>query len=147
MPVIMQYRDFQIDTDPQRLDTVAIQDFLNNHSYWAAERTKEQVEKSIANSFCFGMYAKNGQLVGFARVVTDWTTFAWLCDVYILDPVRGQGLGKWLIDTIMNFHELKDVRRFMLLTRDAQDLYRHYGGFSELENLNTCMERVIKKSY
>jgi N-acetylglutamate synthase-like GNAT family acetyltransferase len=145
MPVYNHFQGYQIDTDPQRLDINAIQDFLNNHSYWAAERKKEQIQKSIDNSFCFGVYTRDGQQVGFARVVTDWTTFAWLCDVYILASERGIGLGKWLINTIMNFHELKEVRRFMLVTRDAQELYRHYGGFTELENLSSCMERINKK--
>jgi GNAT superfamily N-acetyltransferase len=146
MSVKTHYLGYLIDTDPKRLDVGSIQDFLNNHSYWAADRTKDQIQKSIANSFCFGVYARNGQQVGFARVVTDRVTFAWLCDVYICKSERGHGLGKWLIDTVMNHHELKDIRRFMLLTRDAHDLYRHYGDFSELENPGSCMERVKKNS-
>lgn len=143
MPVFFHHLGYKIDTNPDHLDLDTIQDFLNNHSYWAKERTREQIANSIANSACFGLFSPEGEQVGFARVVTDWTTFAWLCDVYIVETVRGIGLGKWLLATVMHFRELETLRRFMLVTRDAQELYRHYGGFSELKNPEMCMERVI----
>lgn len=144
MPVFTHHLGYQIDTNPERLDLDSIQDFLNNHSYWAKERTREQIANSIAHSACFGLYSSDGEQVGFARVVTDWTTFAWLCDVYIVETVRGFGLGKWLLDTVMHYGELETIRRFLLATRDAQELYRNYGGFSELKNPEKYMERVIK---
>jgi GNAT superfamily N-acetyltransferase len=144
MPVFNHHLGYQIDTNPERFDIDAIKDFLNNHSYWAQNRTRDQIVNSILHSAGFGLFNSNGIQIGFARVVTDWTTFAWLCDVYVVESERGLGLGKWLLDTVMNFRELKTLRRFMLVTRDAQELYRHYGGFSELENPDMCMERVIK---
>jgi len=143
MPLFIHNLGYQIDTNPERLDLNAIQDFLNNHSYWAKQRTREQIINSIAHSACFGVFSSDGEQIGFARVVTDWTTFAWLCDVYIVESARGFGLGKWLLDTVMHFRELETIRRFMLVTQDAQELYRLYGGFSELKNPDGCMERVI----
>ena len=95
-------------------------------SYWAQGRSFEAVQKSVEHSLCFGVYAGRQQ-VGFARVVTDYATFAWLCDVFILESHRGKGLGKRLIECVVAHPELQSVR-FMLATRDAHELYRRYGG-------------------
>lgn len=144
MPVFIHHLGYQIDTNPERMDIDAIQDFLNHHSYWAKKRTRDQIINAIAHSACFGLFNPEEEQIGFARVVTDWTTFAWLCDVYIVESGRGFGLGKWLLDTVLHYRELKSVPRFMLVTRDAHELYRHYGGFTDLENPEMWMERVIK---
>ena len=98
-----------------------IHDFLSNRSYWAAGRPLEMVERSFANSLCFGLYER-GRQVGFARVVTDRATFAWLCDVFVLEGCRGRGLAKWLIGCVMGHPDLQGLRRFLLATRDAPGL-------------------------
>jgi GNAT superfamily N-acetyltransferase len=132
---------YQLDNDPTRLDIDKIHGYLSNQSYWAQGRTREQVIQSIEHSFCFGLYAPQGDLVGFARVVTDWTTFAWLCDVFILDFARGLGLSKLMVQAIVQDERLRGVRRFMLATRDAHELYRNYGGFRTLTHPERWMER------
>lgn len=124
---------FEVDNDKQRLDVAIIHDFLSNRSYWARGRSVETVKRSIENSLSFGVYTKEGNQIGFARVVTDKTTFAWLCDLFILEDARGQGLAKRLVETIVNHPEINCLRRFMLMTNDAHELYRKYGGFSELK--------------
>lgn len=129
--------NFIISTDPARLNLDSIHSFLAR-SYWANHRSREVMEHSIKNSLCFGLYAGEQQ-IGFARVVTDYATFAWLCDVFIEDNFRGEGLGKWLIETVVNYPELQGLRRFLLATRDAQGLYRQYG-FTELTNPDRWME-------
>jgi GNAT superfamily N-acetyltransferase len=114
-----------ISTDPHRLDIVAIHAFLTQ-SYWAAGVPIDVVRKSAEHSLCFGVYRGDEQ-VGFARVITDRATFAYLADVYVLDAHRGKGLGVWLIETILGHPELQTLRRFMLVTRDAGELYRKFG--------------------
>lgn len=116
---------YSITTDQQRLDIDAIHAFLSR-SFWAEAIPKELVRKSIANSLCFGVFDGRSQ-VGFARVVTDRATFAYLCDVYILESHRGRGLGKWLIETVMTHPDLQHLRRFQLVTRDAHGLYAPHG--------------------
>jgi len=116
---------YSITTDQQRLDIDAIHAFLSR-SFWAEAIPKELVRKSIANSLCFGVF-DGGSQVGFARVVTDRATFAYLCDVYILESHRGRGLGKWLIETVMAHPDLQNLRRFQLVTRDAHGLYAPHG--------------------
>jgi GNAT superfamily N-acetyltransferase len=129
----VEYRldGFAISTDRNRLDLVVIHDYLSHSSYWAQGRELAVVEKSIENSLCFGVYQGTEQ-VGFARVVTDYATFAWLCDVFILGIYRGQGLGKWLIECVVDHPDLRALRLFLLATRDAHELYRRYGGFDSL---------------
>ena len=131
---------YTISTDPARLDVTAIHRFLTELSYWAQERPLEVVQRSIENSLNFGIYCGSEQ-VGFARVVTDYATFAWLCDVIILPEHRGQGLSKWLVDCIVNHPDLKKIRRLMLATRDAHELYRKYGGFEPLPSPERWMQR------
>ncbi|MGQ0600745.1 MAG: GNAT family N-acetyltransferase [Anaerolineales bacterium] len=137
----MEHRDaFTLSTDKTKLNVTLIHDYLSQHSYWAQGRSAEVVRNSIEHSLCFGVYRGEEQ-VGFARVVTDYATFAWLCDVFILESVRGHGLGKWLIESIVAHPQLQGLRRFMLATRDAHELYRRYGGFETLQAPEKWMEK------
>ena len=117
---------YTISCDQARLDLEVIYAFLSGESYWAQGRSRERVERSVANSLPFGLYKGEAQ-VGFARVVTDYATFAWLADVFVLDSERGRGLGLWLVETVMSHPRLRGVRRWLLATRDAQGLYRRFG--------------------
>ena len=123
--------DYLLSTDKTRLDLRLIHDYLSRSSYWAEGRPLDVVQRSIENSLCFGLY-EGRQQVGFARVVTDHTTFAWLCDVFVLESHRGRGLGKWLIKTVVAHPELQNLDIFILATRDAHELYRCYGDFDGL---------------
>lgn len=136
--------EYSISTDRSKIDLDLIHEFLSKRSYWAVGRAKELVSKSIDHSICFGIYAKDGSQAGFARVVTDHSTFAWICDLFVLEPHRGHGLGKWLIKSIVEFPELRDLRRHLLATRDAHRLYREYGGFVPLQHPDRWLERVIE---
>ena len=102
------------------------------------------MQKSVEHSLCFGVYA-GSQQVGFARVVTDYATFAWLCDVFILESQRGRGLGKWLVECVIGHPELRDLRLFILATRNAQELYRRYGGLESLQTPERWMARSRKQ--
>lgn len=137
--------EFTIDTDNARLDVDAVQAFLENNSYWAQTRTRDQTETAIANSICFGLYCGERQ-IGFARVVSDRATFAYIGDVYVLDEFRGQGLSKWLMETIIAHPELQGLRRWVLATRDAHGLYEKYG-FHELVHPERWMERPAPDAY
>jgi GNAT superfamily N-acetyltransferase len=137
--LLTQKDRFKIDTDPHHLQIDIIHDYLSNRSYWAKGRSIEVIQKSIANSLCFGVYDEE-QLVGFARVVSDYATFGWLCDVFILESHRGHGLGKWLVETILQHPDITNIRRLLLATRDAHELYR-LSGFRELEHPEKLMER------
>ena len=130
----------EISTDRNRLDLAYVHRYLSEECYWALGRSRAIVEKSIANSLCFGVYAGDRQ-IGFARVVTDYATFAWLCDVFIDDAHRGQGLGKRLVETVVAHPELQGLRNFILATRDAHELYRGYGGFEALAAPERWMAR------
>ena len=116
---------YSISTDRARLDLDVIHGFLNQ-SYWAAGRSRERIALSIEGSIAFGLY-RNDTQVGFARVVTDYVTLAFLADVFVLEAHRGQGLGVWLTSVATGLPELSRVRRFMLGTRDAHELYRKFG--------------------
>ena len=137
--------EFTIDTDNERVDVDAVQAFLENDSYWAQTRTRDQTETAIANSICFGLYCGERQ-IGFARVVSDRATFAYIGDVYVLDEFRGQGLSKWLMETIIAHPELQGLRRWVLATRDAHGLYEKYG-FHELVHPERWMERPALDAY
>jgi GNAT superfamily N-acetyltransferase len=139
--VVEYQRDgYAISTDRQRLDAGLIHDFLREDSYWAQERPHAVVEKSIEHSLCFGVYAGTEQ-VGFARVVTDYATFAWLCDVFIVKSHRGRGLGKWLVESVVAHPELGGMRLLILATRDAHELYHRYAGFEPIETPDRWMVR------
>lgn len=116
---------FLVSTDKSLLSLDTIHDFLVNRSYWANSRTKEQIGRSIDNSMCFGVY-ESGRQVGFARVVTDYSVMYWLCDVFIDEEYRGKGLGKLLVECVVNHPQLKDLNG-ILATKDAQGLYEKYG--------------------
>ncbi|HEX8143433.1 MAG TPA: GNAT family N-acetyltransferase [Pyrinomonadaceae bacterium] len=131
--------EYSISTDKARLDLQAIHDYLSNTSYWAKGRSAETIERSIENSLAFGIY-RGRELVGFARVITDYATFAWLADVFVLDEARGKGLGKWLVEVILSHPELQGLRRWLLATKDAHELYRRFG-FEELKRPERWMER------
>ena len=132
-------REFVISTNPRRLDLDVVHRFLVR-SYWAEEIPRDVMERSIASSLPFGLY-QDAEQVGFARVLTDWAVFAMLMDVFVLERCRGQGLGKWLVDVATGLPELGGLRRFMLGTADAHELYRRFG-FSEPERPDLLMERV-----
>lgn len=137
--VIEARRDpFLISTDPARLDLDAIAEMLKR-SYWASGRPRERTERALQNSLVFGVYDGERQ-IGLARVVSDYAVFAYLCDVFILEEYRAQGLGKWLMETVFNHPDLQGLRRWTLATRDAHGLYRHYG-FDSLTNPDGWMER------
>ena len=131
--------EFTISTDPARLNLAIIHEFLNR-SYWAAGRSIERIQTSIENSLPFGVYNQDGQ-IGFARVITDYSTFAWIADVFILEPYRGRGLSKWLMEVIVALPQLQGLRRWVLATRDAHGLYRQFG-FTELKRPERWMERA-----
>lgn len=136
--------DYLISTDKSRLDTSAIHDYLSNHSYWAQGRTRDSVSITIEHSLCFGVYHHSLQ-IGFARVITDYATFAYLADVYILEAHRGKGLSKWLMEVITTHPLLHKLRRLMLATKDAHGLYEQYG-FTPLSKPERWMEIFREKS-
>lgn len=115
-----QKDNFIISTDKEKLDIEMIYQFLSQ-SYWASHRTLDQIKESIKNSLCFGIYQQK-KPIGFARIITDYSTFSYLADVFIIPEFRGLGLAKWLVETIFNLEEVKNVR-CMLLTTDAHKLY------------------------
>jgi GNAT superfamily N-acetyltransferase len=125
--------DFSISTEKRYLDLVAIHRFLSESAYWALGRTPEQLQRAIDNSaVCFGIYAGEledapGRQVGFARLVSDMTTFAWLADVFVLPEARGHGLGKWMVEVVVETTRAAGIRRVVLATRDAHGLYAAHG--------------------
>ena len=129
---------YLISTDASMLDLEVVHGYLSR-SYWAAGVPEDVVRRSIENSLCFGVYRGEEQ-AGFARVVTDRATFAYLADVFVLEEHRGQGIGTWLVEVILSHPDLQGLRRWMLATRDAHDLYRRYA-FTELARPAIFMER------
>jgi GNAT superfamily N-acetyltransferase len=127
-----------LSTDRSLLDVELIHKFLSEQSYWAPRIPREIVERSLANSFCFGLFHESQQ-VGFARFVTDRATFAWLGDVFVIDAHRGQGLGKWMVETLLTHPDLQGLRRILLGTRDAHGLYAQYG-FTPLADPSRFLE-------
>jgi GNAT superfamily N-acetyltransferase len=136
---------FEISTDPQRLNVELIHRFLAEESYWSPGIPRSIVERAIENSLCFGVYDSVAQ-VGFARVVTDRSTFALLADLFILEPHRGKGLSKWLMHCVVGHEDLQGLRRLLLLTSDAHGLYRQFG-FEALGNPSRFMEVVRPDIY
>jgi len=136
--------DFVISTDPSRLDRSLVARFLAG-SYWAKGIPQEVVDRSIKSSLCFGLYHGQKQL-GFARVITDFATFAYLADVFVVETSRGEGLGVWLMEVIMGHPRLQNLRRWMLVTRDAHGLYEKFG-WRSLENPERIMEIVDPDIY
>jgi GNAT superfamily N-acetyltransferase len=143
----MANTEYLISTGPTKLDLNLIHQFLSEHSYWARGIPRDVVARSIANSLCFGAYTlgdanpdSDWRQVGFARVATDRATFAYLADVFILPEHRGQGLSKRLMEAVLAHPDLQGLRRWMLATADAHELYRRFG-FTALSQPNTFMQR------
>lgn len=130
---------FTISTDPARLDMDAIYDFLA-HSYWAKGRPRERTQDAFANSLVFGLY-EGARQIGMARVVTDHAIIAYLCDVFIHENFRGHGLGKWLVQSILEHPDLSHVRRWLLVTEDAHGLYQQFD-FAPLTDPEKWMQRL-----
>lgn len=148
---IWEKGEYFISTDKEKLDIHLIFSFLSQESYWAKGIPRKVVEQSIAGSaLCFGIYHQNaeGQVkqVGFARVISDLTSFAYLCDVFVIPDYRGQELSKWLIEVITQYPELTGVRRFMLATADAHSLYAKYG-FQPIDAPERLMQILRKNVY
>ena len=135
---------FIISTEKEKLDLDFIHSFLTS-SYWAEGISKGVIKRSIDNSLCFGVFVQmdsfgeNEKQVGFARMITDKATFAYLADVFIIEEYRGLGLSKWLMEVIMSHPELQGLRRMMLATRDAHSLYEKFG-FTQLTNVDRWMQ-------
>ena len=128
-----------VSTDPDRLDLTIIHHWLSTASYWAEGVPFEVVERGFRHSCAFGVYGEDGALAGWARVVTDYATFAYLADVFILPPQRGRGLGKLLVEAALAHPALQGLRRWLLMTRDAHGLYEQYG-FTALKKPQNAME-------
>jgi N-acetylglutamate synthase-like GNAT family acetyltransferase len=130
MPVIVEYQmgEFDISTDQSRLNIDVIHRFLHDESYWAAGIPRAVVEKSIAHSLCYGIYHRpQAAQVGFSRIITDYATYAYITDVFVLAAYRGRGLAAWLVRCMLEHHELSNLRRWMLFTQDAQTFYQQHG--------------------
>jgi GNAT superfamily N-acetyltransferase len=135
-------KGYVITTDRARIDVAAVHGYLSRESYWAQAVPLAVVQKSIENSLCFAILGPGEtELAGFARVITDYATFGYLADVFVLPAHRGKGLSKWLVETIVSHPDLQGLRRWMLATRDAHSLYERYGGFSRVTALDRWMER------
>jgi GNAT superfamily N-acetyltransferase len=146
----MLFDDFVISTDKTKIDITVVHNYLSKESYWAKNITLNIVKNAIENSFCFGLYKKVNPpqiiQIGFARVITDKATFGYLADVFILEEYRGMGLSKWLMTEIMNHQELRDLRGWMLATRDAHGLYEQFG-FRLLEKTGRIMRLSLLDEY
>jgi len=140
-----QQGEFIISTDRRRLQLEVVHKYLSEESYWARERTLEQTATAIKNSLPFGVYKGENQ-VGFARVVTDYATFAYLGDVFVLPEYQGKGLGKFLMETILAHPDLQNFRRWILATKDAHALYEEYE-FAALRHPERWMEKTAPNAY
>lgn len=146
MPQLIETQkgNFTISTDPSRLDVDAIADMLTR-AYWAQGRPRERTERALANSLVFGVYEGDKQ-IGLARIISDYSIFAYLCDVFIHEDYRAHGLGKWLMQTVISHPDLQGLRRWVLATHDAHGLYEQYG-FTPLENPHNWMEILDRFPY
>lgn len=129
-----------IDTDPARLDRERVYRYLSEQSYWARQLPRDIFERSLDHSLCFGAYAADGEQIGFARVITDYATFAYLADVFVVEAWRGQGVSKQLMAAIDSHPGLQNLRRMLLATADAHGLYAQFG-FSPLSRPEWMMEK------
>lgn len=135
---------FIISTEKEKLDIDLIHSFLNR-AYWAEGISKEIIRRSIEGSLCFGLF-ENDKQIGFARMITDKTTFAYLADVFIIEEYRGRGLSKWLMEVIMSHPDLQGLRRMILATKDAHGLYKQFG-FTPLINVDRWMHILDQDIY
>jgi GNAT superfamily N-acetyltransferase len=117
---------YELSDDPGRIDLDATWGFLRA-AYWSPGVTRDVVARSIAGSLCLGPYAPGGEQAGFARAVSDWATFAWIADVFVLEPHRGRGLGVWMVESLLSHPRLQDLRLTILGTADAHGLYERFG--------------------
>ncbi len=146
MQIITEQKgDFLITTDKSKLDLNIIHNFLANESYWSKNIPFKIVKTATENSINFGLYYKHQQ-IGYARVVTDYATTAYLADVFVLKEFRGQGHSKWLMQIIMNHPGLQGLRRWVLLTQDAHELYKKYG-WKSIANPERWMEKYNPDVY
>ncbi|MBK8983939.1 MAG: GNAT family N-acetyltransferase [Ignavibacteria bacterium] len=141
MKINFKKGNYLISADNSLLDIKVIHGYLSR-SYWAKNRPLKTTKKAIQNSVCFGLYLNKTQ-IGFARVVTDKATFAYLADVFVLKEYRGKGLSKWMMKVILGYGELKDLRRWFLATKDAHGLYEKFG-FHSLKEPEKIMEMFRK---
>ena len=141
----METDNFEISTDKDRLDIDMIHRFLTDESYWAKTRTLDQTRTAIANSLCFGVF-DGAKQIAFGRVVSDHATFAYVGDVFVIGEYRGRGLGKILMEAIVNHPDLQGLRRWVLATRDAHGLYEQFE-FSGLKFPERWMERTAPDAY
>jgi len=141
----METRPLSISTEPSRIDRSLVHEFLSARSYWAAGIPRDVVDRSIEGALCFAVYDGDAQ-VGFARVITDRATFAYLADVFVLESHRGRGIATWLMEVIAGHPELRNLRRWILMTRDAHGLYAKFG-FRPIEKPGNCMEIVDREVY
>jgi GNAT superfamily N-acetyltransferase len=147
MPAHEIYHDgFLITDDRSRLDPELIYRYLNEESYWAKGIARETVLRSIENSLCIGVYAPSAKQIGLARVITDSATYAWLCDVFIIEAHRGHGLGKALIQAVLAHPRLQTIRRMGLGTLDAHGLYAQFG-FTAIAQPERHMEKRYPTNY
>ncbi|MBN1300144.1 MAG: GNAT family N-acetyltransferase [Melioribacteraceae bacterium] len=137
-------KQYLISTNKNKVQIDVIHNFLKT-AYWCRNIPEEVIKKSIENSLCYGVYAENKQ-IGFARVITDYATFAYLADVFILEEYRGYGLSKWLMEVILNHPDLQKIRTFSLKTSDAHKLYEKFG-FNKPEHPEKIMEKSIIREY
>ena len=136
---------YLVSDDRSLLDAAAVHRFISGESYWAPGISEAIMARAMANSMCFGVYRDERQ-VGFARVVTDKATFAYLCDVFVDSAHRGNGLGKWLVHCVLDHPDLQGLRRIALMTRDAHDLYRRFG-FKPMPDAARYLEIVRADPY
>ena len=141
----LEKEGYRISTDKSELDLNVIHGFLSKEAYWSKGIPFEIIKKGIDNSFCFGVYHKLEQ-VGFARLITDYATYAYLADVFIVEEHRGKGLSKWLMDVIINHPEVQGLRRWTLATLDAHELYKQFD-FTSLAKPETFMELYKPEVY
>lgn len=138
-------KGYKISANKNDLDFSVVYQFIAS-SYWAKGIPQTTMQRAIENSLCFGVFTERNQQVGFARVISDYATYAYLADVFILEGHRGKGLSKWLVAEILNHADLQGLRRFNLVTRDAHGLYEQFG-FARLQTTNGYMEIINSTIY
>jgi GNAT superfamily N-acetyltransferase len=141
MTVVASHNGYVVDDDPARLDLDVVHGYLRT-AYWSPGVPREVVERAIGHSVVAGLYDADGRQVGFARAVTDRATFAWIADVFVLESERGNGLGRFVVEALLAHPALQGLRRVMLATADAHDLYRSYG-FTDLEDPSRILVRQV----
>ena len=141
-----QISEIEISTDKDRLQRDKLFQFLSEDAYWSKGLPRDVFDRSIENSLCFGLYLANGEQVAFARIITDKASFAYLCDLFVFEDHRSKGLSKQLITAIDTHPDLKGLRRFLLATADAHELYKKFS-FTSLSTPERMMERHNKAAY